>query len=208
MKNIFEKFSNLFNNKDSEISVANPFIRFAAFIIDSIIIYSIMAVFLFIYIRKDMIPQAIENNEVSFTINKDNTIIDLKNVTVDIENGEKVLNINTKEERVDEFNQIVFNKIYNNKIARYFIILFPIFYNILYLMTKKRATIGQQLFGLMIVKKNAENITFNDVINRVFLFFVCKIPILAVFTIIIPIFYTKNKTTLYDYFSKTYVIKL
>ena len=75
-------------------------------------------------------------------------------------------------------------------------------------MTKKRATIGQQLFGLMIVKKNAENITFNDVINRVFLFFVCKIPILAVFTIIIPIFYTKNKTTLYDYFSKTYVIKL
>ena len=75
-------------------------------------------------------------------------------------------------------------------------------------MTKKRATIGQQLFGLMVITKTGNNLTFNDIINRVFLFTLCKIIFIAPFTIVIPVFVTQNKTTLYDYFTNTYVIKL
>lgn len=210
MKEFFKYFKN-FNKKEINeynIRIADPITRFCAFIVDSFIIYSILALFIFIVIKKDMIPEAIKNDEVSFSIDANNNISDMKNVSIGIENGEKVLNIKSKNERIEDFNKIVSEKIYNNTFCRYFILLFPILYNILYLLTKKRATIGQQLFGLMVITKTGNNLTFNDIINRVFLFTLCKIIFIAPFTIIIPVFVTQNKTTLYDYFTNTYVIKL
>ena len=207
--NFFNKISFKRKNKESyNVEIADPITRFCAFLVDSFIIYSILSLFIFIIIKKDMIPEAVKNEEVSFSIDANNNIDNLKNVTIDIENGEKVLNIKTKQERIEDFNKIVNEKIYNNQFARYFILLFPIFYNIIYLLTKKRATIGQQLFGLMVITKTGNNLTFNDIINRVFLFTLCKIIFIAPFTIIIPVFVTQNKTTLYDYFTNTYVIKL
>ncbi len=210
MKEFFKYFKN-FNKKEINeynIRIADPITRFCAFIVDSFIIYSILALFIFIVIKKDMIPEAIKNDEASFSIDANNNISDMKNVSIGIENGEKVLNIKSKNERIEDFNKIVSEKIYNNTFCRYFILLFPILYNILYLLTKKRATIGQQLFGLMVITKTGNNLTFNDIINRVFLFTLCKIIFIAPFTIIIPVFVTQNKTTLYDYFTNTYVIKL
>ena len=210
MKDFFKYFKKFGKKENDEynIRIADPVTRFCAFIVDSFIIYSILALFVFIVIKKDMIPEAIKNDEVSFSIDTNNNISDLKNVSIGIENGEKVLNIKSKDERINDFNKIVSEKIYNNVFCRYFILLFPILYNILYLLTKKRATIGQQLFGLMVITKTGNNLTFNDIINRVFLFTLCKIIFIAPFTIIIPVFATKNKTTLYDYFTNTYVIKL
>ena len=210
MKEFFKYFKN-FNKKEINeynIRIADPITRFCAFIVDSFIIYSILALFIFIVIKKDMIPEDIKNDEASFSIDANNNISDMKNVSIGIENGEKVLNIKSKNERIEDFNKIVSEKIYNNTFCRYFILLFPILYNILYLLTKKRATIGQQLFGLMVITKTGNNLTFNDIINRVFLFTLCKIIFIAPFTIIIPVFVTQNKTTLYDYFTNTYVIKL
>ena len=170
MKDFFKYFKRFSKKENDEynIRIADPVTRFCAFIVDSFIIYSILALFVFIVIKKDMIPEAIKNDEVSFSIDTNNNISDLKNVSIGIENGEKVLNIKSKDERINDFNKIVSEKIYNNVFCRYFILLFPILYNILYLLTKKRATIGQQLFGLMVITKTGNNLTFNDIINRVF----------------------------------------
>lgn len=211
MKDYFKYFKKFtFDNTKNEydVKIADPIVRFFAFLIDSFVIYSILALFIFVTIKKDIVPEAIKNDEVSFTIDSNNNIDNLKNVTLDIENGERVLNIKSKEERINEFNEVVINKVYSNKFTRYFILFFPILYNVLYLLTKKRATIGQQCFGLMVVSKTGTNLTFNDIINRVFLFTLCKIVFLTPFTIIIPVFVTKNRTTLYDYFTNTYVIKI
>ena len=54
--NFYKKFKNLFEKSSGNIEIASPAVRFAAFIIDSIKIYAEMAVFLFFYIRKDLIP--------------------------------------------------------------------------------------------------------------------------------------------------------
>ena len=73
--------------------------------------------------------------------------------------------------------------------------------------SKKRTTIGQQIFNLTVIKKDGSKLEFGDVISRVFAFSICKILFLIPFTIIIPILKSKEKTTLYDYFTDTRVIE-
>ena len=105
MKEFFKYFKN-FNKKEINeynIRIADPITRFCAFIVDSFIIYSILALFIFIVIKKDMIPEAIKNDEASFSIDANNNISDMKNVSIGIENGEKVLNIKSKNERIEDF---------------------------------------------------------------------------------------------------------
>lgn len=222
LKNYFEKIKLFLNNffkikikNDNinyNINFANPIKRFLAFIIDTIIIYSVIICLIFIIIKKDIIQNIdIEKEtEISFNVNSNNEISDIKNFNIEIdkETSDKIIVPKNKEERFDKLNNLIYNKVYNNKLCKYIILLTPIFYNILYLSSKKRATFGQQIFNLVVVKKNGQQFTFSDIINRVFLFSICKIIFLLPFTIIIPIFFTKNKITLYDYYTDTYVLEI
>ena len=84
--NFFNKISFKRKNKENyNVEIADPITRFCAFLVDSFIIYSILSLFIFIIIKKDMIPEAVKNEEVSFSIDANNNIDDLKNVTIDIE---------------------------------------------------------------------------------------------------------------------------
>jgi uncharacterized RDD family membrane protein YckC len=98
--------------------------------------------------------------------------------------------------------------LYHKRKYLYFIFASPIIYNVIWLKTKKRATIGQQLLNLMVIKRDGKNISFNEALNRVCSFMICKVIFLAPFTVIIPVFLTKEKNTLYDFLTSTRVIEI
>lgn len=217
--NVFGKKQTMYNNADGvvndnnyNISFAKPNKRFFAFLVDSAIIYTLISCFVFIVIKKDLVADGVilKTVESSFEIDANNNISNVKNVEVIVEEktNEAVVTPISKEDKITKMNEIVINKVYGSRLCRNVIILLPLVYHILYLFTKKRATIGQQMFNLMVIKKNGEKLEFGDIISRVFLFSICKIMFLVPFTIIIPVFVNKNKFTLYDYFTDTCVIEM
>lgn len=205
------KYSGAITNGNYSVNYARPERRLLAFLVDSVIIYTLVACFIFIVVKKDIIKELDIKNEVesSFEIDANNNISNLKNIEIvkDEKTQELSLQPVSKEEKNDKINNIIFNKIYSNKLCRHMIILIPLIYHILYLMTKKRATVGQQLFNLLVIKKDGSKLEFGDVVSRVFLFSICKMLFLMPFTIIIPILKSKEKITLYDYFTDTRVIE-
>lgn len=197
------------NVKDYNVVFASPMDRFLAFIIDFIVIYGLTSIFVFLVIKKDILKDINNTVEASFTIDTEGNIDNLKNANITINNDKTLVVPNTKEEKINKINTLVIEKIYKNKFCRYMVMLMPIIYNILYLMSKKSATIGQQLFRLVVVKQNGEKLNLNSIINRVFASTICcNILFLVPFTVILPILFSKNKFTLYDYFTNTCVIKV
>ena len=193
------------------VNYARPEKRFFAFLVDSVIIYTLISCFIFIVVKKDVIKELDIKSETesSFEIDANSNISNVKNIDIikDEKTQELSLQPINKEEKAKKINDIIFNKIYSNKLCRHMIILIPLIYHILYLLTKKRATIGQQIFNLSVIKKDGSKLEFGDIISRVFAFSICKILFLVPFTIIIPILKSKEKTTLYDYFTDTRVIE-
>ena len=78
----------------------------------------------------------------------------------------------------------------------------------MYFLYYKQRTLGENLLNLVVVRSDGQKLNFNDVFNRVFLFIISKNIFIAPITIILPIFTTKNKITLYDFFTNTYVIEV
>lgn len=210
-KNILSFFKKE-NNLDYNVNFASPQKRFYAFLIDYFIIYSLITLFIFIIIKKDIISNIDIKNETesSFEIDANNNISNVKNIDViiDKDSNEQIIKPLSKEERIENLNTLIINKVYSDKLCRYIIILTPLLYNIIYLFTKKRATLGQQIFNLIVIKQDGSEMNVGDIFNRVFLYSLCKILFLIPFTIIIPVFMNKNKFTLYDYFTNTCVIEI
>lgn len=213
VKNFLQYFkqNNVVNDGNYSVNYARPEKRFLAFLVDSVIIYTLIACFIFIVVKKDVIKELDIKKEVesSFEIDANNNVSNLKNMEIIKDEKTRELSIQpvNKDEKIDKINNIIFNKVYSDKLCRHMIILIPLIYHILYLLTKKRATIGQQIFNLSVIKKDGSKLEFGDIVSRVFLFSICKILFLMPFTIIVPILKSKEKTTLYDYFTDTCVIE-
>ena len=75
-------------------------------------------------------------------------------------------------------------------------------------MTKKQATLGQQIFNLCVIKKDSKKLDTINIVDRVLVFSLSKMPIIIPFAIIVPVLITKEKTTIYDLFSGTRVIEI
>ena len=217
IKNFFSSNSNVQSNTTGgyDVSFAKPLRRFKAFLIDFVIVYLLLTTLIFLMIKDDIAANidpifTDENVETSFEIDSNNNILNAQNVAVetDATTGNTMIKPLTKKERAKQINDIVLRKIQDNKWCGYMIILAPILYKILVLLTKKRATIGQRFFNLMVIKKDGEELKIGDIITRVFMCSICKIKFLIPFTIVVPVFISKNNLTLYDYFTNTYVIEL
>lgn len=107
-----------------------------------------------------------------------------------------------------EKQEIIRQTLLKNKAFIYLILLIPIFYNVAFLLSKKQATIGQQVFKLKVIRRNGKKISFFTALDRVLLFTFSKNILISPFSIVLPILITKERTTAYDLFSGTRVIRV
>ena len=189
--------------------------RFGAFLVDIFVIYSIMSVLIFSIIKKDIDQEMSKFDkkefvEVSFDVDSSGNISNIDNTEV-VKGGEKnknTISIKSDDDKKEELKKVVITKIYSNKFCRAIMLFFPLLYHILYLMGRKRATLGQQIFNLVVVKMDGNDLRFGDILSRVFSFSICcGVLFLIPITIIIPLLINK-KFTMYDYFTDTCVIEL
>lgn len=206
--------SEISENKEKfqyKISIATPSKRFLAFVIDTIIVYTMISLFIFSFIKND-IKYVINNglkDEISLNINGDNSITNIKNTTVSKEKikNEEYTKITINNKTYEEMRKILVKKLNSNRLFRYTIFLIPLLYNILFLYFKK-GTVGQLILHLMIVRNDGNELSFNDTMNRVCLFTIFKNILLAPVTIILPVLFSKKQMTAYDYLSDTFVIEV
>lgn len=194
-----------------KISVATPSKRFLAFIIDTIIVYIIISLFIFSFIKDDI--KYIVNNglkdEISLDINDDNSITNIKNTTISKEKikNEEYTKVTINNKTYEEMRRILVKKLNSNRLFRYTTFLIPLLYNILFLYFKK-GTVGQLILHLMVVRNDGNELSFNDTMNRVCLFTIFKNMLLAPITIILPVIFSKKQMTAYDYLSDTFVVEV
>lgn len=194
-----------------KISVATPSKRFLAFIIDTIIVYIIISLFIFSFIKDDI--KYIVNNglkdEISLDINDDNSITNIKNTTISKEKikNEEYTKVTINNKTYEEMRRILVKKLNSNRLFRYTTFLIPLLYNILFLYFKK-GTVGQLILHLMVVRNDGNELSFNDTMNRVCLFTIFKNMFLAPVTIILPVIFSKKQMTAYDYLSDTFVVEV
>lgn len=184
-------------NGQYKANFANPYKRFISYAIDSTIIYSIIVLLSFFIVRDDIreeIRNFDEEESATFEINNNNII--------NVENSK-----NTLEKKHSIIEKIVTKKLIQSKLFRYIALFIPVIYYMYFLYYKQR-TLGENLLNLVVVRSDGQKLNFNDVFNRVFLFIISKNIFIAPITIILPIFTTKNKITLYDFFTNTYVIEV
>lgn len=184
-------------NVQYKANFANPYKRFISYAIDSTIIYSIIVLLSFFIVRDDIreeIRNFDEEESTTFEINNNNI--------VNVENSK-----NTLEKKHSIIEKIVTKKLIQSKLFRYIALFIPVIYYMYFLYYKQR-TLGENLLNLVVVRSDGQKLNFNDVFNRVFLFIISKNIFIAPITIILPIFTTKNKITLYDFFTNTYVIEV
>ncbi len=212
----FDSFFKIFKKKPNnyEICFANPIKRFAAFIIDFVINMFITCLILSLTLGPN-----IKNSINSFTSNEiviDNTKLNL----IKNNKNDDFIEINDKNKEFFDFKrtkrkptnqekqQIMIDVLKKNKGYFYLIFIIPMIYNITFLMTKKQATLGQQIFNLCVIKKDSKKLDIVNIIDRILIFSLSKMPFIIPFTIIIPVLITKEKTTIYDLFSGTRVIEI
>lgn len=212
--NFKEYFKNIFYKEPKynyEVVFANPLKRFAAYLLDFFLVSMFIMLILYFAFKKNLqefknyksLATSKEGTEIQFTIDTNNNISDLSIANDNLDNI-KISNKNQVINTQEEFLKMLMQ----NKLYIYIVFFIPIVYNIIFLLTKKQATIGQQLFNLTVIKRDNNKIRFNDAINRSCLFALSKMPIIALFTIVLPVFLTKEKTTIYDFLSGTRVIEI
>ena len=188
------------------VGVAGILKRFFSSIVDTAILSVVGTVFIFFTIQPQLI-ETLKNekskNDIELQVSSSGEVSS-KDERVKIEDdGVKIKvdeNKNDNEDFIKTFASVKSAMMSNNKI-QLFIVFFDCIYYILFFLSSKQATIGQQLFGLMTIRNDGEKLNFNDALNRTCLYYILK---LTAFTI----FFSKKQETLYDYLSKTQVIEI
>ncbi|MDR1499248.1 MAG: RDD family protein [Rickettsiales bacterium] len=196
--------------EEYQVSFAKPSKRFYAFLIDSAIVYSFIMIILFFVLRGEFGSGMDGNGTLSFKIDTDSNITEIQNdgsVSTQVVAGEKFRAIKLNNSAGSK-EKAVREALANNKFCVYVIFCIPILYHITFLMTKKRATVGQQIFNIMVIKRNGKNLPFGDILSRVCMFMLSKALFAVPFGIIIPIFCTKERTTIYDFLTGTRVVEI
>ena len=188
-------------DKQYTSAFANPYKRFISYAIDSTIIYSIITIISFFIVRNDI-------REEIDKINKDDIVV----FETDKNIQKEIINIdNTSPETIEKkykaIENIIIKKLMKNKFFKYTALLAPIIYYMLFLYYRQR-TPGESLMNLTVIRTDGQKLEFNDILNRVCLFMISKNLFIAPVATILPIFSTKNKITLYDFFTNTYVIEV
>ncbi len=212
----FSRFFKIFKKKSEnyEICFANPIKRLAAFIIDFLINAFIVAIVLFLTLSgtiKESINSftsneiTIDNKHIKLIKdNKKDDFIEISEKNKEFFDIKKTLKKPTEKEK----QQIIVDVLTKNKGYLYLFFIVPMIYNIGFLMTKKQATLGQQIFNLCVIKKDSKKLDTINIVDRVLVFSLSKMPIIIPFAIIVPVLITKEKTTIYDLFSGTRVIEI
>lgn len=197
--------------KQYTAAFASPHKRFISYIIDSFIIYSIITLASFFIVRNEIREEIDKINETSIVIGAEQDAKTIGNgaaaadgiTIVDIDNSPN----NIIEKKYSAIESVVIKKLTKNKFFRYITFLIPLIYYILFLYYQQN-TLGESFMNLTVVRSDGQKLEFNDIFNRVFLFMISKNLFIAPVAIILPIFSTKNKITLYDFFSGSYVIEV
>ena len=188
------------------VGVAGILKRFFSSIIDTAILSVIATIFIFFTIQPQLI-ETLKNktakNDIELQVSSSGEVssqderVEVKGNSVKIKVDE---NKNDNEDFIKTFANVKSAMMGSSKI-QLFMVFFDCIYYMLFLLSSKQATIGQQLFGLMTIRKDGERLNFNDALNRTCLYYILK---LTAFTI----FFSKRQETLYDYLSKTQVIEI
>lgn len=194
------------NKKDKQYTAAfaNPYKRFISYIIDSLIIYSVITLVSFFIVRNEIREEISKINETNLVVRSVENGKSMDNITI------VTMNDNSNdiiEKKYSAIENIVFKKLTKNKFFRYMIFIVPLIYYILFLYYKQ-STIGEGFMNLIVVRSDGQKLELDDIIKRVFLFMISRNLFIAPIAIILPIFSTKNKMTLYDFFSNSYIIEV
>ncbi|MDR2077374.1 MAG: RDD family protein [Rickettsiales bacterium] len=183
------------------VTFASPHRRFLAFLIDSAIIYVVIAAIIFFPNKNDIraiIADAAGKKELTMEIDSAGKISEVKG-TID------QAKINS--ETYSQIKQKLEEKIKQNKTYGYFLSSIPILYNLLCLLVARK-TIGQSMLNLMVIAGHDKNLSTMDILSRVCIFAALRNIFLVPFSIVLPIIFTKRRITAYDYISNTYVIEI
>ncbi len=197
--------------KQYTAAFASPHKRFISYIIDSFIIYSVITLVSFFIVRDEIREEIDKINETSIVVGAEQDAKTIGNgaaaadgiTIVDIDSSPN----NIIEKKYNVIESVVIKKLTKNKFFRYITFLIPLIYYILFLYYQQN-TPGESFMNLTVVRNDGQKLEFNDIFNRVFLFMISKNLFIVPVAIILPIFSTKNKITLYDFFSGSYVIEV
>lgn len=196
--------------KQYTAAFASPHKRFISYIIDSFIIYSVITLVSFFIVRNEIREEINKINGTNIVVGTEQDTKTIGNGTtadgitiVDIDSSPN----NIIEKKYNVIESVVIKKLTKNKFFRYITFLIPLIYYILFLYYQQN-TPGESFMNLTVVRNDGQKLEFNDIFNRVFLFMISKNLFIVPVAIILPIFATKNKITLYDFFSGSYVIEV
>ena len=191
-------------DKQYTAAFASPYKRFISHVIDSLIIYSVISLVSFFIVRNEIREEIDKINEANMVVMPERSGKSADNITVVTmdNNSSDII-----EKKYSAVENIIFNKLTKNKLFRYIVLVVPIIYYILFLYYRQN-TLGEGFIGLIVVRSDGQKLGLDDIIKRVFLFMISKNLFIAPVAIILPIFSTKNKMTLYDFFSNSYVIEV
>lgn len=194
------------NKEDKQYTAAfaGPYKRFISYVIDSLIIYSVITLISFFIVRNEIREEISKINETNLVVRSVENGKSMDNITI------VTMNDNSNdiiEKKYSAIENIVFKKLTKNKFFRYMIFIVPLIYYILFLYYRQ-GTIGEGFMNLIVVRSDGQKLELDDIIKRVFLFMISRNLFIAPIAIILPIFSTKNKMTLYDFFSNSYIIEV